>query len=284
MKHYSQNGEDIFILDLFKSKKKENCFFFEFGAWDGIHLSNCRLLFENEWSGCFIESEEERYKKLKDNYKNHSNIILINEKLDPETKNIKKIIKKNNINEINLLSIDVDGRDLSIWKSLEILKPDTVIIEFNDTIPFDTSYEDKTEKCIGNSFLAINDFAKSAEYELIKVTRDNLIYATKSFNQGMHKVITAEEVYSICKPIRVGFNNFGEYLFFYDHKLDFKEVYKSPLAKSFITFQPIPKFIRNLTDVNGQGAKFLKKIYSLMVFLLLRPILFIKYILTKFKQ
>ena len=284
MKHYSQNGEDIFILDLFKSKKKENCFFFEFGAWDGIHLSNCRLLFENEWSGCFIESEEERYKKLKDNYKNHSNIILINEKLDPETKNINQIIKKNNINEINLLSIDVDGRDLSIWKSLEILKPDTVIIEFNDTIPFDTSYEDKTEKCIGTSFLAINDFAKSAEYELIKVTRDNLIYATKSFNQGMHKVITAEEVYSICKPIRVGFNNFGEYLFFYDHKLDFKEVYKSPLAKSFITFQPIPKFIRNLTDVNGQGAKFLKKIYSLMVFLLLRPILFIKYILTKFKQ
>ena len=67
------------------------------------------------------------------------------------------------------------------------------------------------------------------------------------------------------------------------HKLDFKEVYKSPLAKSFITFQPIPKFIRNLTDVNGQGAKFLKKLYSLSIFLLLRPILFIKYILTKFK-
>ena len=283
MKHYSQNGEDIFIMDLFKSKKKENCFFFEFGAWDGIRLSNCRLLFENGWSGCFVESDDERYKKLKDNYKNHSNIILINEKLDPDTKNINQIIKKNNINEINLLSIDVDGRDLSIWKSLEILKPDTVIIEFNDTIPFDTRYEDKTEKCIGNSFPAINDFAKSTEYELIKVTRDNLIYAKKSFNQGMHKVITAEEVYFICKPIRVGFNNFGEYLFFYDHKLDFKEVYKSPLAKSFITFQPIPKFIRNLTDVNGQGAKFLKKLYSLSIFLLLRPILFIKYILTKFK-
>ena len=283
MKYYSQNGEDIFIMDLFKSKKKEKCFFFEFGAWDGIHLSNCRLLFENGWSGCFIESDNERYKKLKDNYKNHSNIILVNEKLDPNTKNINQIIKKNNINEINLLSIDVDGRDLSIWKSLEILNPDTVIIEFNDTIPFDTSYEDKTEKNIGNSFPAINNFAKSMEYELIKVTRDNLIYAKKSFNEGMYKVITTEEVYSICKPIRVGFNNFGEYLFFYDHKLDFKEVYKSPLAKSFITFQPIPKFIRKLTDVNGQGAKLLKKIYSLSIFLLLRPILFIKYILTKFK-
>ena len=57
MKHYSQNGEDIFIMDLFKSKKKENCFFFEFGAWDGIHLSNCRLLFENGWFGMTMNGD-----------------------------------------------------------------------------------------------------------------------------------------------------------------------------------------------------------------------------------
>jgi len=283
MKNYSQNDEDIFILDLFKSKKKEDCFFFEFGAWDGIHLSNCRLLFENGWSGCFVESDKIRFQRLIKNYEGDSNIILLNEKIDPDTKNINELITKNNINKISLLSIDVDGRDLSIWKSLEIVSPDTVIIEFNDTIPFDTSYEDNTNKSIGNSFLAINNFAKSMDYELIKVTRDNLIYSKKDFNEGRYKIITPEEVYSICKPIRVGFNNFGEYLFFEDHKLDFKEFYKSPLAKSFITFQPIPKFLRRLTDVNGQGAKLFKRIYSLFIFLLLRPVLFIKYILTKFK-
>lgn len=283
MKFYAQNKEDIFILDLFKSKKKENCFFFEFGAWDGIHLSNCRLLFENNWSGCFVELDRSKFKDLKMNYQDSPNIILINEKIDPDKKNINELIKKNNIKQINLLSIDVDGRDLSIWKSLEVLIPDVVVIEFNDTIPFDTSYEDHTNKSIGSSFLAINNYAKTKDYELIKVTRDNLIYSRTEFNNGMFKPITAEEVYSICKPLRVGFNNFGEYLFFYDHKLDFQEFFKIPLSKSFITFQPIPKFLRNLTNVNGEGGKFLKRVYSLSIFLLLRPILFLKYIFTKFK-
>ena len=284
MNSYSQNDEDLFILDLYKKKKIQNCFFFEFGAWDGKHLSNCRLLFENGWSGCFVELDRKKFQDLKNNYKENQNIILINDKIDPDKKNINDLIVKNNIKKINVLSIDVDGRDLSIWKSLEIITPETVVIEFNDTIPFDTIFEDTTNKNIGSSFLAIDNYAKKKNYELIKVTRDNLIYTTKEFNNGMNKIISADEVYNICKPIRVGFNNFGEYLFFYDHKLEFKEVFRSPMAKSFITFQPIPKFLRNMTDVNGQGAKFLKRFYSLLVLLILRPFLFIKYLYTKIKK
>ena len=160
MHNYSQNDEDSFILDLYKKKNIDNCFFFEFGAWDGIHLSNCRLLFENNWSGCFVESDKKKFKDLKSNYKDNSNIILINDKIDPDTKNINQLITEHGIKKINVLSIDVDGRDLSMWKSLELLTPEIVIIEFNDTIPFDTIYEDQTNKNIGNSFLAINNYAK----------------------------------------------------------------------------------------------------------------------------
>ena len=283
MRRYSQNDEDIFILDLFKKKDLNNCFFFEFGAWDGIHLSNCRLLFENNWSGCFVEYDKSRFKELQDNYKDSPNIILINDKIDPEKKNINELIKNNNILKIDVLSIDVDGRDLSIWKSLDVLSPNIVIIEFNDTIPFDTIYEDLTNKNIGNSFLAIDNYAKSKDYELIKATRDNLIYSKKKFNDGMFKQISSSQLYEYCKPIRVGFNNYGEYLFFYNHELEYKEVFRSPLAKSYISFQPIPKFLRNMTDVNGQGAKFLKRFYSLTMLFLLRPILFIKYLYEKIR-
>jgi len=284
MKSYSQNDEDIFLLDMYKKRQIENCFFFEFGAWDGTHLSNCRLLFENNWSGCFVELDKKKFSELQNNYKDNSNIILINDKIDPDKKNINDIIIKNHIKKINVLSIDVDGRDLSIWKSLEILIPEIVVIEFNDTIPFDTAFEDTTNKNIGSSFLAIDDYAKKKNYELIKVTKNNLIYSTKEFNRGTLKPISIDEVYNVCKPIRVGFNNYGEYLFFYDHKLNFKEFYKIPHSKSFITFQPIPKFLRNMTDVNGQGAKFLKRFYSLFIFLVLRPLLFIKYLYTKIKK
>lgn len=68
-----------------------------------------------------------------------------------------------------------------------------------------------------------------------------------------------------------------------NHKLDFKEIFRSPYAKSFISYQPIPKFLRNMTDVNGNGAKFLKRLYSLVILLILRPVLFIKYLYNKIK-
>ena len=284
MQRFSQNDEDIFIMEMFKKKKVENCFFFEFGAWDGIYFSNCRLLYENNWSGCFVEYDKKRFQELQNNYKENKNIILINDKIDPDKKNINELIVNHKIKKIDVLSIDVDGRDLSIWKSLNVLSPKTVVIEFNSSIPFDTIFEDKTARNIGSSFPAINNFAKSKDYELIKATRDNLIYSKKEFNNGMYKTITSSDLYDLCKPIRVGFNNFGEYLFFDNHQLEFKEVFRSPLAKSFITFQPIPKFLRNMTDVNGQGGKFLKRLYSLTVLILLRPILFIKYLYEKIKR
>lgn len=284
MQRFSQNDEDIFILEMFKKKNVENCFFFEFGAWDGIYLSNCRLLYENNWSGCFVEYDKKKFQELQNNYKENENIILINDKIDPDRKNINELIINHKIKKIDVLSIDVDGRDLSIWKSLNVLYPNIVIIEFNDSIPFDTIFEDTTNHNIGSSFPAIDNYAKSKGYELIKATRDNLIYSQKEFNNGMYKPITSSELYSLCKPIRVGFNNFGEYLFFYNHRLEFKELFRSPLSKSFITFQPIPKFLRNMTDVNGQGGKFLKRLYSLIVLILLRPTLFFKYLYEKMKK
>jgi len=138
-------------------------------------------------------------------------------------------------------------------------------------------------KNISSGFLAIDNHAKNKDYELIKVTKGNLIYSKKEFNDGMLLPLTSVDVYNTCKPLRVGFNNSGEYLFFYNHKLDFKEIFRSPYAKSFISYQPIPKFLRNMTDVNGNGAKFLKRLYSLVILLILRPVLFIKYLYNKIK-
>tara|TARA_B100000767_G_scaffold267637_1_gene286651 strand:+ start:90 stop:947 length:858 start_codon:yes stop_codon:yes gene_type:complete len=281
MNSYSQHQEDKFLLNIFIKKKEKNCFFFEFGAWDGIHLSNCRLLYENNWSGCFVELDQKKYKELENNYKKDQNIITLNEKIDYKLNNINKLILENNIKKIDVMSIDVDGADLLIWKSLNVLEPKVIIIEYNGTIPFDTNFEDNTDRNIGSSYLAIDNYAKSKNYELIKATIGNLIFIKKDFNNNLYKPLDMHNVYSICKPFRVGFNNYGEYLFFKNNELNYQEFFRSPQQKNFITFQPIPKFLRNLTDENGYGAAFLKRFYSLLIFLLLRPILFLKYIFIK---
>lgn len=50
---YSQNGEDIFVLNWFGSDFKGTLL--EIGANDGITLSNSRLLIENGWSAELVE-------------------------------------------------------------------------------------------------------------------------------------------------------------------------------------------------------------------------------------
>ena len=164
------------------------------------------------------------------------------------------------------------------------MEPKVIIIEYNGTIPFDTTFEDDTEKNIGSSYLAIDNYAKSKNYELIKATIGNLIYIKKNFNNNFCQPLNMQDVYSNCKPFRVGFNNYGEYLFFFNNKLNYQEFFRSPQQKNFITFQPIPKFLRNLTNENGAGAAFFKRLYSLLIFLLLRPTLFLKYIFTKISK
>jgi hypothetical protein len=71
-------------------------------------------------------------------------------------------------------------------------------------------------------------------------------------------------------------------IFFKVHQLERKEYFRFPSTKSFITFQPIPRFLRKLTDVNGNGYKLLNVLYSNFIFLLLRPNLFIQRIIKKF--
>ena len=55
----SQYGEDGIIEKIIQILNPlENKFFVEFGAWDGINLSNARLLFEKNWNGMFIEGDK----------------------------------------------------------------------------------------------------------------------------------------------------------------------------------------------------------------------------------
>lgn len=52
---YSQRGDDGIIREVFRRLNVPKGFFIEFGGWDGIYFSNARLLFEESWSGMFIE-------------------------------------------------------------------------------------------------------------------------------------------------------------------------------------------------------------------------------------
>ena len=281
MKSFAQNNEDEIVIDLFFKKNIKNGVFIEFGAWDGVHLSNCKLLADHNWSGFFIEGNSLRFEDCKKNYKDNNKIKVLNKFID-EKYTLNDLIKENNIDKIDVLSIDIDGKDLTELKRLTLVKPKVIIIEYNSTIPFDVECEDNIGGN-GSSYLSINNHLSKNNYELINFTVFNLIFIEKDFNQNENKKVEVFEMIEKLKPVRFGFNNFGEMFFIENKKIQKKELFKFPTMKSFVLFQPVPKFIRNVTDENGKGFKILKIIYSNLVLLIMRPNLFLKKIFDKIK-
>ena len=135
---YSQNGEDGIIQELIlrlegKISKEPWCV--EFGAWDGIHMSNTFNLVENGWNAFYIEGNRERYSQLKKTCKKFSNILSeckYVEKDSQSPNSLDNILRSKKIPiDFDILSIDIDSFDLEIWESLRNYSPKIVIIEIN---------------------------------------------------------------------------------------------------------------------------------------------------------
>ena len=77
--YFSQNGEDGIIEKLLDQLNlKQNLFVCEFGAWDGIYLSNTfNLVTKYNATALMIEGDDERYKDLEKTSKINKNIIPI---------------------------------------------------------------------------------------------------------------------------------------------------------------------------------------------------------------
>ena len=132
---HSQIGQDGILQEIFKMLDIKNGFFCEFGAWDGIYLSNCRKLVEEGWAGVFIEGNEKKFKDLSMRYQSFSGIHCISAFVGAPKRGIIgdplfMVLEKNNINpaHIDFLSIDIDGYDLEIFEEINF-KPKVVLLE-----------------------------------------------------------------------------------------------------------------------------------------------------------
>lgn len=59
---HSQNGEDGILKELLHRLNIHNGWVCEFGAWDGVHLSNTFNLVKQGFNAVYIESNSNRYK------------------------------------------------------------------------------------------------------------------------------------------------------------------------------------------------------------------------------
>jgi hypothetical protein len=128
---FSQNGEDGVIAALFDRLgvgERRCC---EFGAWDGIHLSNCRNLVQQGWECLFIEGDARRYDELVRNYAGNGRVHTACAFVDCAGNDIERLVRSVWLDgHLDLLSIDIDGLDYEILRNLR-LKPRVICIEVN---------------------------------------------------------------------------------------------------------------------------------------------------------
>jgi len=164
--HYSQFGEDIILREILK-KEAFNGFYVDVGCFHPKKFSNTYMLFKKGWSGINIDMEEDKVSLFNMARPKDFNVLspisdieeevtlyryskfglgsTIEKKIASETKDQiydKTIVKTKTLNDIiksspykdsqiDVLSIDVEGVDFKVLKSLNIKKysPKVIIIE-----------------------------------------------------------------------------------------------------------------------------------------------------------
>lgn len=163
---YSQGGEDGVLLRLFEKIGVRHRFFVEFGAWDGLHLSNtANLRLNHGWDGLLMEGSDRA-----------DGDVVRRERVDAE--NVESLFDRYEVPlDFDLLSIDIDGNDYWVWKALERYTPRVVLVEYNiffqpetaKTIAYDPAHAwDKQNFSLyhGASLAAFDKLARAKGYVL----------------------------------------------------------------------------------------------------------------------
>lgn len=173
---FSQNGEDG-VLDALVRILEPPRYFVEFGVGDGWSC-NTRLLAEvREWDGLYIEVDPSDFNDLEHRYRFSEAVACLNAAVTPD--NVSETFRRFNVpSRFGVLSIDIDGQDFWVWRSLsDEYRPDIVVIEFNaEHEPGLSIVEAQTTQMHtplgrhwGASLRAITELANSKGYALVHV-------------------------------------------------------------------------------------------------------------------
>ena len=264
-KIYSQFGEDGIIKEILNRIKIENLdkYCVEFGARDGIADSNTYNLIKNhDYKAVLIEGDKKYFKKLCKNFISDK-IIKLNKFIDFYGDNsLDNVLKKTQIpKNFDFLSIDIDGCDYFIFKSMELYRPKIVCIEFNHLIPNEVEFIQEKNFNIkqGTSALSLINLAKNKDYLLVGSTLSNLFFVDRAYKKYVlgNSEIHLDNIRSDKKIKNIIFPGYDGSL----HTTLPVEISWHKLKISSKKFQILPFFLRKFPDDYNSIQKILFLIY-----------------------
>jgi hypothetical protein len=183
---YSQSGEDGIIEKILSVLPSTDRWCVEFGAWDGAHLSNTRNLIERcGYKAVLIEGDKGKFRELARKYIGSETVIPLNRFVGfKKEDNLDSILSATPIPlDFDFLSIDIDGNDYHIWKTVTLYKPKALCIEYNPTIPNEVDFVQSPDPSVnqGSSLEALVRLGKEKNYELVSVTGYNAFFVLAEY-------------------------------------------------------------------------------------------------------
>lgn len=202
---FTYHGEDGIIQFILRNLPPVPNTFVDIGAGDCIK-SNCAVLAVHQnWSGLFIDANDQQldigrkfYERL-----DKKNLAFRNCYVTPD--NINQLISSGKFTgEIGLLSIDIDGNDYWLWKAIDIINPTIVVIEakveFGNrsiVVPYSKENHHSHNKMYnGASVEALRKLGLQKGYTLIgaNIYGYNLFFIKSSFIRHPFSAVTSENV------------------------------------------------------------------------------------------
>ena len=210
---YSQNGEDGILLHLFSTIGPTDCRFVEIGSGNGRECNTANLSLNFGWSGLLIDQDPLKVESARRFYRQllrtkSNGVQVFQETVTAD--NVNGLISKAGFRgAMDLLSIDLDGNDYWIWKSISVVRPRVLVIEYNAslgpersiTVPYNPRFN-----CFhahpsgfyhGASLAALENLGRSQDYLLVGCDSRgvNAFFVEENAAQGRVPMQTADEAY-----------------------------------------------------------------------------------------
>lgn len=200
---FTYHGEDGIIEYLIQQLPAIPRVFADFGSGDCIKSNCARLAVHENWRGVFVDMNSKQLALGKRFYKNHlggeKQLQFVEAKITPD--NCNTILEEAGITgDIGLLSVDIDGNDIWIWKAISCIRPEIVVIEAkvefglaDRAVPYsDRNHASADRMYNGASVEAFRKAGKQKGYMLVGANRQgyNLFFVREP--HSLPELTTAE--------------------------------------------------------------------------------------------
>lgn len=179
-----------YIFDSIENKTKIDKKCIEFGANNGSFLSNTRKLILDGWESIQIEPDTDCFNILENLYKDNDKVICVHSFISNnlnDDNSLDNLISKywKSDSKISFISIDVDGEDFNILKTIKTFFPILILVENNSHL----------EPYLEQGMTTITNWGKENGYELLGYT-GNLFLLKKEYVEYCNlEIPTPQEAY-----------------------------------------------------------------------------------------